>query len=49
LTQADVQRLLVIGAYRDNEVNSTHPLMRMLDAIRKEGVFRRGIRTPFSG
>jgi serine/threonine protein kinase len=39
LTQADVQRLLVIGAYRDNEVNSTHPLMRMLDAIRKEGAF----------
>jgi PAS domain S-box-containing protein len=37
VTQADVQRLLVIGAYRDNEVNSTHPLMRMLDAIRKEG------------
>jgi PAS domain S-box-containing protein len=37
LTQADVQRLLVIGAYRDNEVNSAHPLMRRLDAIRKEG------------
>src|ERR1700686_2045833 len=37
LTQADVQRLLVIGAYRDNEVNSAHPLMRKLDAIRKEG------------
>ncbi len=37
LTQADVQRLLVVGAYRDNEVNSAHPLMRKLDAIRKEG------------
>jgi PAS domain S-box-containing protein len=37
LTQADVQRLLVIGAYRDNEVDSTHPLMRKLDAIRKAG------------
>src|SRR5882762_6172404 len=37
LTQADVQRLLVIGAYRDNEVNSAHPLMRKLDAIREEG------------
>jgi PAS domain S-box-containing protein len=37
LTQADVQRLLVIGAYRDNEVDSTHPLMRRLDAIRKAG------------
>jgi PAS domain S-box-containing protein len=37
LTQADVQRLLLIGAYRDNEVDSAHPLMRKLDAIRKEG------------
>ncbi|MGA7808955.1 trifunctional serine/threonine-protein kinase/ATP-binding protein/sensor histidine kinase [Bradyrhizobium sp.] len=37
LTQADVQRLLLIGAYRDNEVNSAHPLKRKLDAIRKEG------------
>jgi PAS domain S-box-containing protein len=39
LTQADVQRLLVIGAYRDNEVDSAHPLMRKLDAIRKAGTF----------
>ena len=37
LTQADVQRLLVIGAYRDNEVDSTHPLLRKLDSIRKAG------------
>ena len=37
LTQADVQQLLVIGAYRDNEVDSAHPLMRKLDAVRKEG------------
>ena len=39
LTQADAQRLLLIGAYRDNEVNSTHPLMLKLDAIRKAGAF----------
>ena len=39
LTQAEVQRLLVIGAYRDNEVDSAHPLMRKLDAIRKAGAF----------
>src|SRR5712664_2125713 len=39
LTQADVQQLLVIGAYRDNEVDSAHPLMRKLDAIRKAGTF----------
>src|SRR5262249_31593017 len=25
LTQADVQHLMLIGAYRDNEVNSAHP------------------------
>jgi PAS domain S-box-containing protein len=37
LTQADVHQLLVIGAYRDNEVDSTHPLMGRLDAIRKAG------------
>ena len=37
LTQADVQQLLVIGAYRDNEVDPAHPLMRKLDTIRKEG------------
>jgi PAS domain S-box-containing protein len=39
LTQADVQQLLVIGAYRDNEVESAHPLLRKLDAIRKAGAF----------
>jgi PAS domain S-box-containing protein len=39
LTQADVQQLLVIGAYRDNEVDSAHPLMRKLDTIRKAGAF----------
>ena len=38
LTQSDVQHLMLIGAYRDNEVNSSHPLMRKLDAIRKAGV-----------
>src|SRR5262249_30972888 len=34
LSRVDVQHLLLIGAYRDNEVNATHPLMRKLDAIR---------------
>jgi PAS domain S-box-containing protein len=38
LTQPDVEHLLLIGAYRDNEVDSTHPLMRKLDAIRQAGV-----------
>ncbi len=44
LTQPDVQQLLVIGAYRDNEVDSAHPLMRKLDAIRKAGAFVQEIR-----
>ena len=37
LTQPDVQHLLLIGAYRDNEVDSAHPLTRKLAAIRKAG------------
>src|SRR5262245_10897889 len=37
LTQPDVRHLMLIGAYRDNEVDSTHPLMRNLEAIRKAG------------
>ena len=37
LIAADLQHLLLIGAYRDNEVNATHPLIRKLDAIRQAG------------
>jgi PAS domain S-box-containing protein len=37
LTRPDVQHLMLIGAYRGNEVNSGHPLMRKLEAIRKAG------------
>ena len=37
LTQADVQHLLLIGAYRDNEVDAAHPLRRKLDAIKNAG------------
>ncbi|HYY29645.1 MAG TPA: AAA family ATPase [Chthoniobacterales bacterium] len=33
----DVRYLLLIGAYRDNEVNSAHPLMRKLATIRQGG------------
>jgi serine/threonine protein kinase len=38
LTQADVQHLLMIGAYRDNEVDTAHPLTRKLEGIRQGGV-----------
>jgi len=37
LTHPDVKHLMLIGAYRDNEVASTHPLMRKLEAIRQAG------------
>ena len=37
LTRNDLQHLLLIGAYRDNEVNATHPLIRKLEAIRQAG------------
>src|SRR5262249_2547257 len=37
LTQPDLRHLLLIGACRDNEVTSTHPLMRTLDAVRTAG------------
>ena len=38
LAQQDLRHLLMIGAYRDNEVNSFHPLMRKIEAIRQAGV-----------
>jgi len=37
LTQQDVQHLMLIGAYRDNEVNSAHPLIGRLEAISRAG------------
>ena len=37
LTQPDVRHLMLIGAYRDNEVTSSHPLSRKLETIRKTG------------
>jgi predicted ATPase len=33
-TRSDLKCLMLIGAYRDNEVDSTHPVMRMLDAVK---------------
>ena len=43
LTRADVRHLMLIGAYRDNEVSSAHPLMRKLEAIRQSGAVVREI------
>ena len=44
LTRPDVKHLMLIGAYRDNEVDPAHPLMRKLDAIRRAGAEVREIR-----
>src|SRR5437660_10675423 len=37
ITDPDVQHLLVVGAYRNNEVSPSHPLTQTLDAIREVG------------
>jgi predicted ATPase len=37
LVQNEPQQLLLVGAYRDNEVDAAHPLMRKLSAIRESG------------
>ena len=37
-THSEVQHLLLVGAYRDNEVGPSHPLLRTLEAIRSVGL-----------
>jgi PAS domain S-box-containing protein len=37
LTRSEVQHIMLIGAYRDNEVTAAHPLMRKLEAIKTAG------------
>ncbi|MEG4632962.1 AAA family ATPase [Microcoleus sp. AR_TQ3_B6] len=37
MSDSDSQYLLIIGAYRDNEVNPTHPLIQTLEKIRDSG------------
>jgi predicted ATPase/serine phosphatase RsbU (regulator of sigma subunit)/tRNA A-37 threonylcarbamoyl transferase component Bud32 len=37
MTDASMQYLFLIGAYRDNEVSPAHPLMMMLDSLRHQG------------
>lgn len=37
-TPGDLPHLLVIGAYRNNEVGAAHPLIRKLQAVRASGV-----------
>src|SRR6202158_4194714 len=50
LTQPDVRHLMLIGAYRDNEIDSAHPLMRKLEAVRKaEARVQENILAPLAG
>jgi PAS domain S-box-containing protein len=37
LSRSELRNLLLIGAYRNNEVTAAHPLMRKLDAIKTAG------------
>lgn len=37
LTRSDLKHLMLIGAYRDNEVDTAHPLTRMIDVIKAAG------------
>ncbi|MEH2370702.1 AAA family ATPase [Nostoc sp.] len=49
LLDEQAQSLFLIGAYRDNEVNPTHPLALMLDRLRKQGaVLQEIILTPLT-
>jgi len=38
ITEADVRYLLFLGAYRDNEVSSSHPAAQMLDEVQQSGI-----------
>jgi PAS domain S-box-containing protein len=44
VTHSEVRHLLLIGAYRDNEIDPSHPLLRSLDAIRRAGASLQEIR-----
>ena len=37
VAQKETRNLLVVGAYRDNEVDASHPLMATLEGIRRDG------------
>jgi predicted ATPase/signal transduction histidine kinase len=43
VTEREVRHLLLVGAYADNEVSLSHPLMRTLDVIRRAGADMREI------
>ncbi len=38
MLDGEIQHLLIIGAYRDNEVNSSHPFVMAMDELQKNNV-----------
>jgi len=46
LTRSDLQHLLLIGAYRHNEVTPTHPLIQRIEAIRNARASVSEVRLP---
>jgi predicted ATPase/signal transduction histidine kinase/CheY-like chemotaxis protein/tRNA A-37 threonylcarbamoyl transferase component Bud32 len=38
MTDSDIKHFFMIGAYRDNEVDHTHPLMMMIDSLTQEKI-----------
>jgi PAS domain S-box-containing protein len=46
LTRSDLQYLMLIGAYRDNEITAAHPLMRKIETIKAAGAKMAEIRLP---
>lgn len=43
VTDTETQYLLIVGAYRNNEVSATHPLLLTLEEIKKAGATVNGI------
>jgi PAS domain S-box-containing protein len=43
ITDPNVRYLMLVGAYRNNEVSSSHPLTRTLSAVRKAGAMMQEI------
>ncbi|MBD1909147.1 MULTISPECIES: hybrid sensor histidine kinase/response regulator [unclassified Leptolyngbya] len=38
MTDVEIGHLFLVGAYRDNEISSSHPLMMVLDSLRSQAV-----------
>jgi predicted ATPase/signal transduction histidine kinase len=48
-TDPDARHLMLVGAYRDNEVTASHPLMRILESLRRSGQdFQEIVLTPLA-